>query len=242
MKREYLIIIIGILAVSGIVYLYAFRPRQNGDSMLTDVEQNGDSLLTDVEQIVEASVRAMGGEEVIGDLSTLRITQNWPDHGILRTEIERPNKERLGDHLIWNGTYCGLIGSDVLVPEEEWKDNEIDIAWFVPAFFDYAAESDGIQTVDGVETYKIQVALPCGALMTYYINTETHLIFKATANYTVYGDEYYVERTYSNYREVDGLLYPHKFTYQGRDGVTTLTATIRRLEINVNLDDRFKLP
>jgi hypothetical protein len=150
--------------------------------------------------------------------------------------------ERLGESLVWNGSYCVLLNPVTPIPEEEWKDNEIDIAWYFPAFFDYEAEYLGAQVVDGVQTYKVEVTLPLGAVMTYYIDVGTDLVLKAAADFTLYGEAHHAERVYSDYRAVNRLVYPHKFTYAGRDGTTRLTATIERLEINLPLEGRFTIP
>jgi len=150
--------------------------------------------------------------------------------------------EKLGESLVWNGSYCVLLNPPGPVPEEEWKDNEIDIVWYFPAFFDYPAEYLGVQTVNGVQTYRVEVTLPLGAVMTYYIDVETDLVLKAAADFTLYEEAHHAERAYSDYRTVDGLLYPHKFTYPGRDGNSRLTATIEKLEINLPLEGRFTIP
>lgn len=224
-----------IIALSSLVFLYF---TQNKEPEHKIIQPKYD----DVEEIVEACTEAMGGVEIVEGLQILRLTQNWPDHGILFTEIKRPNMERLGESLVWNGSYCVQINPLRPVPEEEWKDNEIDIAWYFPAFFDYPSEYLGAEVVNNVQIYRVKVTLPLGAVMTYYINVETDLVLKAAANFTLYGEEHYVERVYSDYRAVNGFIYPHRFTYAGRDGSSRLTATVEKLEINLPLEGRFTIP
>ncbi len=224
-----------IIVLSGLGFLYFNQNREQEREIL-------EPRFDDVEEIVEACAEAMGGADVVEGVQTLRLTQSWPDHGTLHTEIRRPNMERLGESLVWNGSYCVLLNPVTPIPEEEWKDNEIDIAWYFPAFFDYQAEYLGAQVVDGVQMYKVEVTLPLGAVMTYYIDVGTDLVLKAAADFTLYGEAHHAERVYSDYRAVDGLVYPHKFTYAGRDGTTRLTATIERLEINLPLEGRFTIP
>lgn len=233
MKRVLPILVIIALLSSGYLYFSQYREPEH---------EMAQPKYDDVEEIVDACAEAMGGAEVIEGLQTLRITQSWPDHGTLHTEIRRPNMERLGESLVWNGSYCVLLDSLETIPEEEWKDNEIDIAWYFPAFFDYPAEYLGAQIVNGVQTYKVEVTLPLGAVMTYHIDVETDLVLKAAADFTIYGEAHHAERVYSDYRTVGRFVYPHKFTYAGRDGTTRLTATIERLEINLPLEGRFSIP
>ena len=233
MKKEYSLIFVLVLAVSGYIYLTVLREPDN--NLIPPRYDN-------VDDILDACRVAMGGNEVIDGIQTLRITQNWPDHGTMHTEIRRPNMERLGESLVWNGTYCAFLGSSEPVPEEEWKDNEVDIAWYFPAFYDYPAEYLGVETLNDVSCYMVEVTLPLGAVMTYYIDSGSDLVIKASADFTLYGEAYHVERNYSDYRVVDGFLYPHSFTYPGRDGVTRLRASVERLELNIPLEGRFSIP
>jgi hypothetical protein len=117
------------------------------------------------------------------------------------------------------------------------------MAWYVPAFFDHPAEYLGMETVDGIETHILQVTLPLGAVMTYNLDAETYLVYRAALRVVLYGEEYQSERTFLDYRSVDGILYPHAFTYASRDGTEVLTAAMESIEFNVHLgDDRFAVP
>jgi hypothetical protein len=201
------------------------------------------------ERLIDECAQAMGGIEQINSLETMRFVQHWPDHaGLIRYEIMRPNRARMGDSLVFDGEQASWLpgmsaDGTLLVPQEEWKDFEVDIAWYFPAFFDYPAEYMGTEVVDDVETHVLQVALPLGGVMTYNIDAQTYLVYRVTAHVTLYGQEYHPERTYSGYRMVDGILYPHAFTYAGRDGVEVLTATMESVEFNIPLDEeRFSVP
>lgn len=204
-------------------------------------------------RVVDECAQAMGGMEQIQQIKTLRVAYNWPDHGILRYEIKRPNKVRMGDNLVFDGERAswleGVISADgsvrkaELVPQEEWKDYEMDIGWFFPAFFEYGSEYIGMETLDSVETYRLKVILPLGACMNYYLDAKSHLIYRITSDTKIGDKEYHMERTFSDYRLCDGISYPHTFTYAGRDGITVLTATAEKIEFNVPLgEERFAIP
>ncbi len=201
------------------------------------------------ERLVDECVQAMGGMEKIDALETLRLAQHWPDHGLIRYEIKRPNLVRMGDNLVFDGERASWLegrnaeGTPRLVPAEEWKDFEMDIAWYVPAFFDYPAEYMGTEIVDNIETHILQVTLPLGAVLTYNLDAQTYLVYRTSSDVTIGDKEYHMERTYSDYRLHDGILYPHAFTYAGRDGVKVLTATMETLEFNVPFEDEhFSIP
>ncbi|UCC43909.1 MAG: hypothetical protein JSU65_12460 [Candidatus Zixiibacteriota bacterium] len=203
------------------------------------------------QRLIDECAQAMGGIEKIDSLQTIRLAQNWPDHkNLIYYEIKRPNCVKLGVNAVFDGERAsllertradGTLREARLVPQEEWKDFERDIAWYVPAFFDYPAEYMGTETLDDIKTHKLRVALPLGIVMIYYIDAQTYLVYRVTSHITIDNKERVSERTYSDYREVDGILYPHAFTYEGRDGV--FTATMVELEFNVPFeDDLFVVP
>ena len=209
------------------------------------------------DSIVAACVDAMGGAARIEALKTLRLTVIFPDHPHpILYEIRRPNLLRngpvTGDYVaLFDGKRGVLLagrpdGEGRTEPPrfadpEEVKDFEVDIGWFVPAFFDHRSEYLGRETLDGRETDKLEVALPLGAKMTYWIDARSHLIARAATDFSLRGQVHHSERNFSDYRKVDGLLYPHAFTYQGKEGVRT--GTIEKIELDVPIDDaRFRIP
>jgi len=51
-----------------------------------------------------------------------------------------------------------------------------------------------------------------------------------------------MEREWLDFRSVQGIIYPSRMTYPGRDGKTA-TAEIKRIEFNPGLaEERFKAP
>lgn len=102
MNKSTPIILIIVLAVSGYFYITQFRDQQDDPTP---------PRFDNIEDILDAYADAMGGSGIIDGIETLRLTMNWPDHGTLYTEIKRPNMVRLGESLIFNGTYCVLLGS-----------------------------------------------------------------------------------------------------------------------------------
>jgi len=227
-------------------------PTATAESVATkDTQEKTCGGNPDAECLIAACAKAMGGIDKVDSLETMRLAQDWPDHDLIRYEIKRPNLVKMGDDLVFDGERAAwLKGKNAdgtprieLVPEEEWKDFEMDIGWYVPAFFDHPAEYMGTETVDGIETHILQVTLPLGAVMTYNLDAQTYLVYRAASDITIGEKEHHMERTYSDYRVHDGIMYPHAFTYEGRDGTEVLTATMEKLEFNIPLEDeRFSVP
>ena len=202
------------------------------------------------EEIIAKCAEAMGGMEKINSVHTLRFRAVFPDHGShpLVYEIKRPNLSmNPAINLVFDGQRaCFLKGQDnksapELVDQEEWKDFEVEIAKKFPAFFDHSAEYKGEETSNEKTYYKLAVTLPLGAQMTYFIDKDNFLISKITADFILNGKEYHSEQECSDYREVEGILFPYGFTYDSRTG--QMKGWIHSIAINFPVsDDYFKLP
>jgi hypothetical protein len=202
------------------------------------------------DQIVARCAQAMGGQEKINALKTMRFHPIFPDHGYkpLPFELKRPNLSRvLNSRLVFDGRRaCFLKGSTgktgpEMVDDEEWQDYEVEIGFYFPAFFEYRSEFLGEFTVEERGTYALDVTLPLGARLTYFIDKETFLPLKVTAVFTIRGTIFRPERIYSDYKEVAGILFPHGFTYSSPHGI--LKGVMESIDLNVPLpDELFAIP
>jgi hypothetical protein len=209
------------------------------------------------ERIVARVASAMTADGQIEDISTLRIRMVYPDHEYpVVTEISRPNRMRtegVGNYvLVFDGERAAFLVSPpaedgtpqdpALVDSRYLRDLELDIAFAFPAFFDYPPEYQGRELVEGVEAHKLGVTLPLGVRMTYFIDTESHLPVRVLADVTVDGTEYHPGRTFSDYEDWGGLMYPRTVTFWWMpDGVET--AVVESVELDVPLgEDRFAIP
>jgi len=197
-------------------------------------------------EIIAKCAEAMGGIEKIKVVKTLRFKSVYPDHGYhpLVFEMKRPNLSmNPAVNLVFDGQRaCFLKGQDnesasELVNEEEWKDFEVEIAFKFPAFFDYPVEYAGEERFNEKTHYKLAVALPLGAKMNYFIDQESFLIAKITTDFVLYGEERHAEQECSDYREVDGVLFPYGFTYGSRTG--QMKGWIHSIEINFPISDGY---
>ena len=202
-----------------------------------------------------ASAMTAGGE--IEDLKTLRIRMVYADHEYpVVTEISRPSRMRtegVGNYvLVFDGERAAFLESPpaedgtpqdpALVDPRYLRDLELDIAFAFPAFFDFPAEYQGRELVEGVEAHKLGVTLPLGVHMTYFVDTGSHLPIRVLADVTVDGTEYHPGRAFSDYEDWGRLMYPRTVTYWWMpDSVET--AVVESVEVNVPLgEDRFSIP
>ncbi|MDH4270364.1 MAG: hypothetical protein OEW18_00145 [Candidatus Aminicenantes bacterium] len=209
-------------------------------------------------KIIAGCIEAMGGKTVINAFRTLRLEVVYPDHGNapVLNEFKRPNlirMERPGEYvMIFNGRRGALLMVDPadsgrglvpkVIPAEQMKGFEIDIAWFIPAFLDHPTEYAGTTERNGVKCFSLIATLPLGTRITYFLNAETSLIRTIAIDETYEGKTYHMERDWLDVQPVQGILYPSRMTYPGRDG-KTYTAILKKIDINPVLDDnRFRLP
>jgi hypothetical protein len=234
-----------------LVIVLAFGVGLCSASPLPQSQAPAAARLTSAE-IIGKCAEAMGGKAKIDGLKTLRIGAVYPDHGdkTFLTEIKRPNMSYESEsHLVFDGKQaCLLKGQDFksgpkLVDEEDLADFDVIIGCFFPAFFDFPSDYLGAETIDGRLTHKIRPKLPHGAELDYYIDAGTWLPYKVRARLTIRGQSFDVERGFSDYRRVDGILYPYGFTYPSRDKKSVIQGRMTSVEINPVLDDaHFTIP
>ncbi len=205
-------------------------------------------------EIVAACAEALGGSEAIDTVRTLRLQYQLPDHpGPARLEIRRPNFLRIGDLAVFDGERGALLGRPPLpdgterpaeaLDAEELKDFEMQIGWFFPAFFDYPAEYKGVELIEGIETHKLEVQLPLGVRLMYYIDAATYLPLMLESYAPLGGKDHRYSRFFGEYKEIAGIMYPREYTYYSFHVRRMFTVTIEGLEINVPLGaERFAIP
>jgi hypothetical protein len=236
-----------ILVIAAFLFYAVTLKGQSNNVVSSDSSETHQQMC---ELIISKCAEAMGGLEMISSIKSLKINEVFPDHGEhpMIFEMKRPNLFRNPRiNLVFDGKRaCFLKGSDnnsepELVDEDEWKDFEVDIAFHFPAFFDYPATFEGVESIEGNEALKLSVKLPLGAIMTYYLDSKTFLIFKAIAKFTLGGQERTPFRDFFDYKPVSGILFPHGFTYGSRNG--QMKGWVKLIEVNSEFNvDMVKIP
>ena len=104
---------------------------------------------------------------------------------------------------------------------------------------------DGKEDVDGKEAYKIRLTLNTGKELIYLIDTETNLLIQTKQMSTGIdkkgnedaGLEKEVVTNFSDYKLVDGIMFPHKISNPG-SGLTTFY----KIELNKAVDESLYQP
>ncbi|MEW5764897.1 MAG: hypothetical protein ACOYXN_10230 [Acidobacteriota bacterium] len=206
-------------------------------------------------QVVARCAAAMGGADRIAAVRTLRIQMTPAAKPRTVThEIKRPDRIRSesADYiLVFDGKRAGYLkgappedGRDPgpkLLPEEEGRDFELDIAFLFPAFFDHPARYLGMESYEAKPHHKLAVTLPLGIRVIYWLDGTTFLPTRIVGEISIQGSVARVERTLQDYVPVEGLLFPRTMTSSG--WAFTGRASVTKVEINIPLEDgRFEMP
>ena len=101
----------------------------------------------------------------------------------------------------------------------------------------------GKETIDGRETYKLEIALPRGATRWLYLDAETALEVKLETIRTRSGRQQRIETYYSDWRETDGLLIPRRQDSRAEGEPESHWLTVDSVTINPPIaDERFTKP
>ncbi len=199
--------------------------------------------------IITQCASAMTGAEGAGNLRALCF-EAWESgkDRCLKWEIIRPNlvrKEREKEFiLLFDGTRAAFLEGPIaengtlqgphLVPEEDWHHFELDIAIYIPAFFEFAAEYAGSIIFDGTPAHRLQVKLPMGGEVIYIIHAESFLPMQVSIPAWNY------QRNIGDYRQIGDFLLPHKYWSPSDLSKST---QIRKLVVNADqVKNRFEIP
>lgn len=104
-----------------------------------------------------------------------------------------------------------------------------------PDSFGVKTDYIGIEQIDSIDCYAIKLTLPSGIRWFQYYSMETDLKFKETKEIQTKQGLFEQETYFSDYREVDGLMFP--FTIKQYFGLQEIELTVTSIEINTGLDD-----
>lgn len=206
-------------------------------------------------QVVARCAEALGGADKIASVRTLRIQMVPASKPKAVThEIKRPNRIRSesADYvLVFDGERCGYLkgapskdGRDPgpkLLPEEEGRDFELDIAFLFPAFFDHPSQYLGTEAFEGSPHHKLALTLPMGIRVTYWLDGIRFLPARIVAEVPFQGEVVRVERTLGDYFSAQGLLFPRTMNSSG--WAFKGPASVTNVEVNPPMEDgRFEIP
>ena len=215
-----------------------------------------------VDEIVAKNLMAKGGAEKWQALKSVKMTGKMTAQGTempLTVYAMRPNFNRqeitmpAGKAIqAFDGTTAWVVnpmlGIDapqaVPGPAAESARNSAD---FDGALLNYKEKGNTIEFIGreklgNKDVYHLKVTTKGAAVQHYFLDADTGIELKMSAEVERGGQKHTVNTEMSDYRSIDGILIPHTVS-QTADGHTLLTWTISKVEFNAVTDDAiFRMP
>jgi outer membrane lipoprotein-sorting protein len=218
-----------------------------------------------VDEIVAANLAARGGKERIQALTSIRETGTATASGgrvarVVR-EIKRPGLFRL--EFSAQGTTSvfandgsagwqvaplqGVFEPQVVPPEADAAGgvDQRDIEGPLVNWRDkgHVVELVGKEMLPGGEAHKLKLTLAGGAVRYDHVDVASHLVVRSDVTRIVRGRPVELQNTFSDFREVGGLVFPHLIETRAKDRPEVIRIQVETIELNPDLDDaRFRLP
>lgn len=217
------------------------------------------------DEIIDKHIKAMGGIEKIKAVQTVKATGKMkmgPMELPLTLTKARPGSVRLDFTLQgMTGTqaYDGTTGWTVMPfmgkkdPEKMSDDSLkqiVEEADFDGSLIDYKKKGNTVELlgkvdVEGSPAYKLKIVTKQGTESIDYIDAESYFVIKTEAKRVVQGQEMEGETVVGDYKQIDGVYYPHSMQShrKGAADGPGQSITIDKYEINTKVDNAiFKMP
>jgi outer membrane lipoprotein-sorting protein len=218
-----------------------------------------------VDQVVAANLTARGGVERIKAVRSIRETATVTASGgriahVVR-ELKRPGMFRL--EFTSQGTtsvfaHDGEVGWQVaplqgvlepqLAPPDADAAAGLDQRDLEGPLVDWrekghSVELVGRESLPSGEAFKLEVRMADGVLRYDYVDATTSQVVRSDVTRIVQGRPVQLQNAFSDFREVDGLVFPHAIETRAADRPEVLRITIDTIELDPELDDeRFRFP
>jgi outer membrane lipoprotein-sorting protein len=217
-----------------------------------------------VDEIIAKNIQAHGGEAKLRAVKTMRMTGKMEIgpgmEAPMTVAFERPEMVRM-EFTVQGMTgiqaYDGKTGWMVMPfqgkkdPEPMAADDLKDLqnqADMDGPLMDYKAKGNSVEylgkeKVEGSDAYKLKITRKNGTVETTYIDTDSGLELKTISKTVIRGNEAEVVTTFSDFREVQGLIFPFAIESSAAGSPQKQKITLEKVEINPNLSDsQFHMP
>lgn len=193
------------------------------------------------------SIVMEGVQDVMGNEVKMRITK-------VQGKLSRNDFETIAgsgftlltDKAGWNFFAFRSAAPEKLTDKEvAAEQTEMDIAGPLINYHTkgHKAELLGKEEIEGVNTYKIKLTTAKGKEIVYWIDAQTHLLLQTLQKKEGVSSAALEPITmYSNYKEVDGVLFAHTAITKVAGSSNTNTITFSKIELNVPVEDKLYKP
>lgn len=210
------------------------------------------------ETVLGNYIKAIGGKANIEKLKDVTITSNASIQGMQLTIIQQQKgNDKFATQVLMNNSPMQRViingdkgkmeapmqGVNQEIPQEQLATQKLEASMFPALQYDrlgIKTKLTGMEKVDGKDAYTVEVALPNGQKSLHYFAKDSGLRLKEVNNLQGPQGVITQTKTYSDYKEVNGIKFP--YTIETTVGPQVIKAEVKNIEVNKNLsDDTFKL-
>ena len=211
-----------------------------------------------VDEIIDANLAARGGKDRLQALRSIRQTGTITasDGRVARIvrEIQRPGLFRL--EFTYQGTtsvfaHDGKAGWQIAPLQGQFEPQamppEADAAggadqrdiegplvdWRKKG---HVVELAGRESIAGAEVDKLKVVLRDGVVRYDYVDAASHMVVRSDVSRLIRGHRVELQTTFSDFRQVSGIVFPHHLEIQVKDRPQILKIAVEQIELNPQLD------
>ncbi len=202
-------------------------------------------------QVIERYLKAIGGREAIAKIKTIRAVAGAEAQGqqvVIKTIGSTQGKGMIDvlvggqpmQKIVFNNGkgYQMAMGQKMPLEQKMLEGLKTEILPVKEMAYDqpgYQLELKGIETIDGKEAYKVVVTTPAGTTQTNYYDVKSGLKLQQVTRQNGMN----LPVTYSDYKSVQGVLFPYTFK---QTVPMPMTFHITDIRVNVPLkDEDFKV-
>jgi hypothetical protein len=201
-----------------------------------------------VDEVVASYLAARGGTERIQALSSIREIKR---PGLVRLEFSTQSTTSVfaNDGSIgWQVAPLQGVFEPQVVPPEADAAGGVDqrdiegplVNWREKG---HVVELVGRETLPGGEAFKLKLTLKGGAIRYDYVDVVSHMLVRSDFTRIVRGHPVELQNTFSDFREVGGLVFPHHIETRAKERPDVIEVEIETIELDPELDDAlFRLP
>jgi len=125
----------------------------------------------------------------------------------------------------------GADQRDIEGPLVDWKEKG------------HTVELAGRESLAGAEVDKLKVTLRDGVVRYDYVDAASHMVVRSDVSRVVRGHRVVLQSTFSDFRPVSGIAFPHHIEIQVKDRPQILKIAVEQIELDPQLDPAsFRMP
>lgn len=204
------------------------------------------------EKVVEKYIEAIGGNEKLNAVQDISMKMTTSVQGMsLETIMQQKAPNKYSMSVMMNGMAMQeqkFDGTNAAVSQmgqtqklegeqlESMKQQSILFAETKYKELGYKLTLKGVEQVEGKNAYQIELETPNGDKVTEFYDTETGYKIRTVSVVENGGNSATVVNDLGDYKEVDGIMFPHSITITGAAPVP-LKSKVTSIEINKGIED-----